>query len=279
VEDMILRINEQGHRGISEFEGYSAIEMESILYEPFEKNSPIQLLKMSEAEYNNVPILNQIKYFLKLIEREGELRLTAKGFLPRKIVFEIYNQKFLKEAEEGVGRIYRETDLIHVNLTRILSQLSGIVKKRNNKLSLTKKGKEELYDNHRLLKNILRTFGIKFNWAYHEGYGDNYVGQFGFGFSLILLSKYGNKKRLDSFYSDKYFRAFPMLLNDVQSTQYSTKMEVALASYSLRTFNRFLRYFGLIKIDSSKTLKTPKYVVKTELFDKLIKVIPPGQFG
>jgi len=52
---------------------------------------------------------------------------------------------------------------------------------------------------------------------------------------------------------------------------------VALASYSLRTFNRFLRYFGLIEIDSSKTRKTPKYIIKTELFDKLIKVIPPGQ--
>jgi hypothetical protein len=33
------------------------------------------------------------------------------------------------------------------------------------------------------------------NWAYYDGYGDNEVGRFGAGFSLILLSKYGHKPR------------------------------------------------------------------------------------
>ncbi|UBM61384.1 hypothetical protein LA303_08100 [Candidatus Sulfidibacterium hydrothermale] len=53
-------MNEQNNRGVPDFEGYSPNEMQYILYEIFEKNSPIQLLKLPELDYNKIPILNQI---------------------------------------------------------------------------------------------------------------------------------------------------------------------------------------------------------------------------
>ena len=37
-------------------------------------------------------MLNQIKYFLELIKKNNEIKLTAKGFLPTKVVKEIYCQ-------------------------------------------------------------------------------------------------------------------------------------------------------------------------------------------
>jgi len=280
LEELRKRIdkemNEQNNREIPEFEGYSPVEMQYIFYDTFGENSPIQLLELSEPDYNNIPIFKQIKYLLQLIDEMGELKLTAKGFLPTKIVSDIYNQRFIKDEwiESGISKLYKETDSISINLTRILSELSGAVKKRNKKLSLTKNGKAELNDNHKLLKRIFTTFGTKFNWAYCDGYGNNHIGQLGFGFSLILISKYGSKKRPDSFYSGKYFTAFPMLIEKIEPTRFHSKEEMASKCYSLRTFDRFLDYFGLIKIESENKWDSEKFIEKTELFDKLIKIRP-----
>ena len=269
-------MNEENNRGLPNFEGYSPIEMEYILYDTFGENSLIQLLKLSESDYNNIPILNQIKYLLQLIDEKGELKLTTKGFLPTKIVSDIYDQGFIKDEmiESGISKLYKETDSMSINLTRILSELSGIIKKRNKKLSLTKKGKKELNDNHKLFESIFTTFGTKFNWAYYDGYGDNQIGQLGFGFSLILISKYGSEKKLDYFYSNKYLSAFPMLIEQVEPSRFETNEKYASKCYSLRTFDRFLNYFGLIKIESENKWDSEKFIVKTELYDKLIKVRP-----
>jgi hypothetical protein len=272
--DQIMR--EQNNRGLPDFEGYSPVEMQYILYDTFGKNSPIQLLELSVSDYNNIPIFKQIKYLLQLIDQMGELKLTAKGFLPTKVVSDIYNQKFIKDhmVESGISKIHKEMDSMSINLTRILSELSGVVKKRNKRLSLTKKGKVELNDNHKLLKSIFTAFGMKFNWAYYDSFGDNQIGQLGFGFSLILISKYGSIKRLDSFYSSKYFSTFPMLIKQIEPSRFDSNEVMASKCYSLRTFDRFLDYFGLIKIESENKWNSEKFIVKTELFDKLIKVRP-----
>jgi predicted transcriptional regulator len=267
-------INEQNNQGLPEFEGYSPFEMQYILYDTFGENSPIQLLKLTDSDYQNIPILNQVKYLLKLIDKQGEIKLTNKGFLPTKIVSDIYSQGFIKDEfiESGISKLYKETDSISINLTRILSELSGLAKKRNKKLSLTKKGKAIIENDYKMLFLILKTFGDKFNWAYYDGYGENNIGQLGFGFSLILLSKYGNKKRTDKFYSDKYFKAFPQLINESLNPSFGTLKEYAGSCYSVRIFERFLGFFGLTKIESEKIWGAEKYVVKTELFDKLIKL-------
>ena len=267
-------INEQNNLGLPEFEGYSPIEMQYILYDTFGENSPIQLLKLTEPGYQNIPILNQIKYLSKLIEKQGEIKLTNKGFLPTKIVSDIYKQGYIKDEfiESGISKLYKETDSISINLTRILIEISGLAKKRNKKLSLTKKGKSIIGNDFKMLLLILKTFGAKFNWAYYDGYGENNIGQLGFGFSLILLSKYGADKRTDKYYSGKYFKAFPKLISESLNPSFGTLEEYAGSCYSVRTFERFLKFFGLTKIESEKKLGAEKHVVKTELFDKLIKL-------
>lgn len=267
---------QQNHRGISDFEGYSPYEMTQILYSTFEAESPIKLQKLSGLDYQKIPILNQIKYLTGLLDKAGEIKLTNKGFLPTKIVSELYQQGFLKDEyiEKGITKLYKETDSMTVNLTRILIELAGLTKKRNGKLSLTKSSAKILADNYELLRLILLTFATKFNWAYYDGYGENQIGQLGYGFSLILLSKYGNEKRLDSFYAEKYFKAYPKLLESVE-TNYGTLESNSTNCYSIRTFDRFLDYFGLIKIDKDGSgLNTKKYFTKTDLFDRLIKCTP-----
>ncbi|MFC2126732.1 hypothetical protein ACFLU5_18250, partial [Bacteroidota bacterium] len=176
-------INEQNNRGLPEFEGYSPDEMQFIIYDTFRENSPIKLQKLTDSEYQTIPILTQIKYLADLIAKEGELVLTNKGFLPTKIVTDIYSQGFLKDEliELGISKLYKETDSMTINLTRIIIEISGLAKKRKNKLSLTKTGEKTLTDNFELCQLILKTFSSKFNWAYYDGYGENNIGQLGHG--------------------------------------------------------------------------------------------------
>lgn len=270
-------MHQQNNQGIADFEGYSPYEMTQILYSTFEPESPIKLQKLSSPDYQKIPILNQVKYLANIIDKTGEIKLTKRGYLPRKIVSDIYQQGFLKDRhiENGFVKLYKETDSISINLTRILVELSGLTKKRNGKLSLTKSSVKILADDYELLKLILSIFTVKFNWAYFDGYGENQIGQLGWGFSLILLSKYGNEKQLDSFYAERYFRAYPKLLESIELPTYTTVDNYVVDCYSIRTFDRFLDYFGLIKIDKeSNGFNTKTYITKTDLFDRLIKCTP-----
>lgn len=269
-------MHKQNNRSIASFEGYSPFEMHQILLSTFGASSPIKWQELSDSDYKKIPMLNQIKYLTDLIAKNGEIKLTNKGFLPTKLVSELYQQGFLTDeyVEKGFSKLYKESNSMTINLTRILLELSGIVKKRTGKLSLTKSGEKTISDNFKLLMTIIEIFATKFNWAYYDGYGENQIGQLGYGFSLILLSKYGKEKRLDSFYAEKYFKAFPQLLDSIEPS-YGTLENYSARCYSIRVFQRFLDYFGLIKIEEvGKGLDSIMYITKTDLFDKLIKVQP-----
>lgn len=272
--DQVMK--EQNNREILDFEGYSPFEMHHILHFTFEPNSPIILQKLADSDFFMCPMFNLVKYYLDLVKSLGEIKLTAKGFLPTKIVQEIYSQGFLEEYQfsSGISKLYKETDSLTVNLTRLLADLAGLTKKRNGKLSLTKTGEKMASGNQELFDIIFKTMTQKFSWAFYDGYEDQQIGQFGFGFSLILLSKYGAVKRLDNFYSEKYFKAFPQFLESITPT-YGTVEEYANHCYSVRNFQRFLSFFGLIETEKQeKALDKKIFIKKTELFDKLIKVRP-----
>lgn len=269
-------MHEKNKSGITDFEGYSPIDMNQILHFTFGPESPIQLQKPDDSRYLKVPIFCQVKYLAELISKNGEIKLTAKGFLPTKIVSELYAQGFIKDQhiESGLFKLYKETDAKSINLTRIMLELAGLTKKRNGKLSLTKSSEKLLSNNHELFRLLLETFATKFNWAYYDGYGDNKIGQLGFGFSLILLSKFGHEKKLDSFYAEKYFKAFPALKGQIKSA-FSTSEVYSERCYSIRSFHRFLDYFGFITIEEIRHgFDSTIYITKTELFDELIKCTP-----
>lgn len=273
-------MNEQNNRMMPDFEGYSPYEMHRILHFTFEANSPIQIQKLSADEYKSIPLFNLVRFLVGLIDAQGEIKLTTRGNLPVKVVADIYSQGFIKEEfiDSGFNKLYKEADSMSVHLTRILLEISGLTKKRNGKLSLTASAKKYLANDSELLILLLRTFMAKFNWAYFDGYGENNIGQLGCGFSLILLSKYGDIKHPDTFYAEKYFNAFPQLMASVVPS-YGTKERYAANCYSLRTFKIFFHYFGLITIENQGKIFDKKiFITRTNLFDKLIRVNPHNVF-
>ena len=191
--------------------------------------------------------MQQIKFFISKLQ-EGEIKLTAKGFLPTQLVANVYAKGFIKD--EFIER--------------------GITKKRKGKLSLTKKGKKTAANDQELLELIFKTMCIKFNWGSFDGYEDENVGQLGSGYSMLLLSQYGEKFRPIEFYVQKYLQAFPALLDGLMP-EYRSREEYAQAMYSIRFFDRFLCYFNFISKLGDEFQKAKNSEVKaTSIFHKFI---------
>jgi hypothetical protein len=265
------------HRGVPEFEGYSPHEMWYILYNTFGDGSPLHLNKLKSEAYRQSPMFNQVRYLAECIVRSGELKLTAKGYLPPKIVEELYVQGYLKEEiiEHKLTKVFREYDLESIALARILLELSGIIKKRHGVLSPTKTAEKILADDQTFFQKIFTSYTDKFYWPYLDGHAENNIGKLGYGFSLILLNTFGMEKHSDAFYSERYFRAFPDLLSSVPASLYHSAEENARKSYILRTFSRFLFYFGLVSLSEKNLYIEDLYIQQTALFKQLFSIDKP----
>jgi len=260
-------------------EGYSMDEIYDIVSSTFVEEFPIVIKKLDESYLQQIPILKQIQYLMEIIQKNEEIKLTVKGNLPRKLIKELLKQKLFIETHYQTSRmaVINENDSMIIHLNHILLKLAKLAKKRNNKLSLTKLGQKTLKDENLLLKQILLTFCLELNWGYFDGFDDDQIGRFGFGFSLILIDKYGDQKKLESFYADKYFKLFQHLRMKHESPHLQNLYDSNKRCFNIRTFERFLHLFGLINydVDNDSNYKE-KFVTKTDLFDKLFAVIPPA---
>jgi len=137
-ENIEKHINKINQMATADFEGLSPIEMDNLLYNTFEKGSPVQLRKLSDEDYASIPILNQMLYFADIIQKAGEIKLTAKGYLPTKMVADLYYKGFLKDVmiETGINKLYKETDSNVVNLIRLLAELMSLTKKTQRQTQL-----------------------------------------------------------------------------------------------------------------------------------------------
>ncbi len=261
-----------------ECEGYSADEMVELLIEPFLEGSPILLHLLSDKDYELIPLFRMVKYLAEVIQQKGEIKLTQKGYLPVKVSEEFYNQGFIKSKYIDLGWIkqIKEANCPGLSFTRIMLDLMRMVKKRHNKLSLTKSGERLLLDKPEMLMQLFLAYVDGYNWAYTDSYGNNSIGQIGYAFSLILLSKYGDEKRPADFYAEKYFKAFPMLSNAPIYAFDGSYIENLYNCYIERFFEMFLDKFGLVELEMPERFeKGITYVKKTDLFDRLFFISPP----
>ena len=274
----------ENNLGRAQFERYSPIEIEYLIHYPFEPNSPIALLKGTDSDYDKIPILNQVKYLLNRINETKSIKLTQAGYLPTKLVRVTLDQNFLNLNDPERNFIAnKELDSPFLHLTMNLMTISGLVKKQKGTISLPGKTKRILDNNEALFRKIFETFVLKYNWAYNTWGNEEKIGQLGFGFTLVLISKYGNIYRPYSFYAQKYFTAFPALLSSVNSL-YGSSQEFAYEIYRLRSFTSQNKYFNLFDVQDNEDWKNPKVLVKKSvLFDRLIKCEPhkvrPSPFG
>ncbi len=239
---------------LEDFNNLSPEDMYNIVYNPFKKECPIQYKSnIGNEVYDDIPFLTLIEYYLNLILRSDEIKLTKTGNLPTIMVKELYGKGLIKEEmiEGGYQKLYKEQDSLSIQNVKIISDLSGLTKKRNNKLSLTAKGKKYLNDSNRagLFRLIFETYGYNFNLGYHDGYTDESEVQKSLGYTIYLLLKYGKEEREVSFYSKKILKAYPHIKSVFEDSEYSSSEDRFRSCFNIRIMRRFLNWFNLIEIE------------------------------
>ncbi|HMU69276.1 MAG TPA: hypothetical protein PK511_10515 [Chitinophagales bacterium] len=278
-EDLEAIKHLQNNTPIEAFEGLTPSEMHCLLYNVYDKESSLQMVDtIDDAILDQIPIFRIAEVFLHIIQRENGIKLTLGGSLPVKVLTELYNYGYILEdfIEKGYVKLRREQDCAAILSARLTVELTGLVKRTNGKLTLTKAGIKLLnkYDRNKFFHLFMQAFTNKFAWSCNDGYGEDPVAQFGWAFSVILLDKYGDKPQEAIFYSEKFLNAFP---NSVLFFQpgLSTPEHFYASCYELRTFHRFFEWFGFVNVEGQHNLLTREFkaYTKSEIINKIFRIV------
>ncbi len=255
-------VDTENSNSIEDFSGISPIQMQSMLYTPFENDCCVQINELSENDLPKSSILRQAKHLLSLLT-EHEIKLTKVGNIPPKIVKELYSIGIPEHfIETGVFNLNKETDSEVVQFLRFALRDCGFIKVRLGKISLTKVGTKALADLNKLNHAILKYAMTSYNAAYFDTYDNENIGNIGRVFSLWLLHHYGNDWHEPEFYNNLYNKAFPTLQN-------SNRI------YEVRLFSRLFNYLGLIEVEYKQTIFGINKIKKSPLLDILFRFEEP----
>lgn len=235
-----------------EFCGLSSDQIGRFLYHPFDSSELVAF----QSRLNASPSAPMLTLFQLLVDAIGDqgLKPTATGNLP---------QKFLREAglaywgEDGYkkhtefGDIRTEPDFYDMHATRIVIELSGLVRKYKGKFILSRECRKILGEHGMagIYPRLLRTYAEHFNWGYRDGYPEIDFIQHSFLFTLYLLDIYGDEWRPNSFYEDSFLQAFPVVMREVSPLSYSTPEQTVRNCYSSRCLKGFAKFLGLVEIE------------------------------
>lgn len=281
LHEINAKVSEWNTTPLDDFLGLTPLEMNVLLYHTFGDQSPIRLRKdLDDNTLDQIPLFRIVEEYLRILERDKQIKLTPLGALPKKIMVELYDKRFLLDdnIENGITKLWREEDCIAIRSARLTAEAAGLVKKRMGRLSLTKAAQKLLEENKRtaLFHLFFQTFTTRFNWSYNDGYTEEPVGQLGWGFSVLMLHKFGNQPRINEFYASKYLKAFPDFLTFFNA-DYSTPPQNFSSCYGIRTFKRFLLWFGLAAVDQKGVFLDLQKDTFTEtgLLDKVFTITWP----
>lgn len=262
---------------VDDFCGLTATEMHRLLYNPLEERSPLAFRReIDDAVLDRVPFFRLTEEFLKIVQREGSVKLTATGALQRKVLHELYAMKFIPEEyiESGIVKLSREQDSIVLFSMHFNTELAHLIKQTRGRVTLTKEGTRLLKREHRqqLFEAVFAAFALRFGWSSNDGYCEFPVGQYGWGHSVYLLTQFGDKEQPLQFYANKYLLAFPTLLDHFKSITYGTPLKNFTACYSIRVFSRFLEWFGLVTVEKPRGYirDHSEKVTRSDILDKVL---------
>ena len=236
-----------------DFNGFSSEQMSLMLYYPLEAGCPVQLRKLTEEQIAQIPIMRQVLHLMNILNGT-ELKLTAQGYIPPKIVTELYEMGSHSWSTDWYKQ-KNEPKTEEIQVLRVAMKECGLIKTRTGKMSLTAKGMRLLSDHNELMRTVLLFLLSNYNTGWLDMHEDNEVGNVGRLYSLWLLHHFGAGWRDTQFYAGEYFKAFPTLRSET--------------SYEYRVFNRLFRLIGICEINESDEFKGRKWCKKTRKTDIL----------
>jgi hypothetical protein len=275
IPDIENDIFEYNNSPLDKLSGLSPSQTHELIYNPLGENSYIQFSENINSEIiHEIPFFRLCEELLKIIKRDGFIKLTPLGALPKKTLVELYNLRFIldEHIESGLNKLYHESACIVLQTARIVCESTNLVKKIKGKLELTKNGEKALKIENRveLFKIIFLNFTGKFNWAYHDGYTKEPAAQYGYLFSIYLIKTFGATENYTKFYSTKYLQVFEKFITLFNET-YATPENQFNSCYTVRTFERFTEWFGFTKSTGSNQFfnHESSKIVKTKLIDQV----------
>ncbi len=211
---------------------------------------------------------------LAAIEDETKVKATSSNNLNRKFVNRMVEALSFKEGFVGdlhrYNKVINERDVQPLHIVRVLSELAGLLKRRKNEFSLTRKGKQYLKEEKagELFLLLFKTHYLKFDLAYLDRSPENEVLQQTIAYSFYMVRKH--LKNWRSVENDAelillpaaYEEALPYGFGDYPKYQTSTRIIYPL------------EHFGLLqsrdKKDDNSHFPNQEYK-QTPLFDKFIQ--------
>ena len=256
------RANEQNTKPQDNFNGFTSSQMHYLINKPFEEGCPIQLSMLNDEVIEEIPFMRQALHLMRLL-KQNELKLTAQGYIPPKIVSELYEMG----VQDWYSNYYKqkiEPRVEVVQVLRIALKSCGYIKVRTGKMSLTTKGQKILNDGNALFHELMRFMFWNFNVACFDMVPNQEVANIGSLYSLWLLHHYGNEWRNQDFYSEMYFKAFPNI--------------GPFDIYGYRTFCRLFHYIGICDINDTENdrgLNFGKCTRKRDILDRIFSFTEP----
>ncbi len=242
--------------------GFTPDQVFLMLYRPFEAGCPVQLRTLTDEQIEKIPIMRQALRLMGVLSA-GEMKLTARGYIPPKLVEALYlmgTRSWLSDSY----KLHSEPNTEQIQVLRIVLRECGLIKTRLGEMSLTAKGKKLLADKNELLRQVMTFMMTKYNVAWLDSLEGEMAGNEGRLYSLWLLHHFGDVWRHTGFYTHEYATAFPAL-GDYQV-------------YDYRVFNRLFRTIGLCEINDGPDDRGPdsgSMTIKTEALDMLFEFTEP----
>jgi hypothetical protein len=251
TDGFMLRRNQQP---LDDFHGLSPGQMHRLLHYPFD--SP-DLVRFSET-VTGIPSAQLLTLAEQIAGAAGEqgLKATARGNLPQKLCREaarVFYRNLPADDIHHAIRVNKEQDFLELNVARIVLELGGLLRKSKGRFLLTRKFQRlaSSQQSSALYPALLRTYCMDFNWAYQDGYDEAGFIQQSFAFTLYLLARYGEDWRSSSFYTDCYFQAFPMAVDEFEASAWSSSEDTARRCFGHRVLKLFFRFTGLAEIEKA----------------------------
>lgn len=170
-----------------DFEGLSPSEMHHLIGDPFGPQSPLRWnVDQHQIDTAQTPLLFLADQLLDEIGQAGEIKLTAKGNLPvwlcsslveQDLIYDKYQIHRGQPTEDKVPYLWPLKDFVLAE---------SLAKKRHNKLSLTRKGREfTAFSTGERLRAFIRFFVHRYHWGNIYRLEDHgHFGQMGVGYSV-----------------------------------------------------------------------------------------------
>ncbi len=228
------------------------------------------------SELKTIPLLEGVKTLLQNIDAKG-LKLTAKGFLPTKVVkgiVEVAATTADKRYLEVQTRFY-EQEHLSANMARVVSEVLKLVRVEKGKLFLTKKGREFLSLNAQEQYIVLFNIMVGINLGYFDGHQEASCVHHSCLIMLQLLRDKAKDFRTSEVYVMLLLDSYPILEDEIEKLELDygqrDQLDIFISISQTRLFERFFLSLGLVEMKVAKNYQEESSFAKSALLDKFIE--------